>query len=239
MKPKKPLPESLPRKKVARSKVASPARKGRPRLDEMGDKRAAIIGSTRALMKTTKPASITRDAVARHAGVDPALIRYYFGDRAALFREVIWETTNELHAKLISVEDSPSSVIDRLQARLLVWFEVFVSNPHYSELVVENVFYGDKREASEMLKVFVQRALPDVEKLVAEGIAKGEIKPVEPRFVYLTLIALAEYYATAAPLVAELFGSRDAVAKQAPAYCRYAADMMIEGLRARPSPKRS
>src|SRR4051812_40195136 len=94
MKPKKPLPEPLPRKKVSRSKVASPPRKGRPRLDEMDDKRAAIIRSTRALMKTIKPASITRDAVARHAGVDPALIRYYFGDRAALFREVIWETTN-------------------------------------------------------------------------------------------------------------------------------------------------
>lgn len=95
------------------------------------------------------------------------------------------------------------------------------------------MFYGGKPEANEMLKVFVQRALPDVQKLVADGVALGEIRSVEPRFVYLTLIALAEYYATGAPLVAELFGSKDAVAKQAAAYCRYAADMMIEGLRAR------
>jgi AcrR family transcriptional regulator len=208
-------------------------RQGRPRLQDIDDKRSAIISATRELMKTQKPANITREAVARTAGVDPALIRYYFGDKGALFREVVWQTTDELHRKLAAVQEAPGTTIERLRARLHVWLDVFVSNPHYSELVVENVFYGGLPESEEMLKTFVQRAFPDVERLVSEGVASGEIRAVEPRFVYLTLIGLAEYYATAAPLIAELFGTPDAPREQAQAYGRYAADLMIDGLRQR------
>lgn len=217
---------------AGRPRSPDPARKGRPRLED-ADKRAAIIRAARQLLKSRKPTNITRDAIARTAGVDPALIRYYFGDRGALFREVVWQTTDELHAKLSALSGMQGGAIERLRARFKVWLDVFASNPHYSELVVENVFYGDEDESREMLKTFVRRALPDLEKLVADGVAAGEIRDVEPRFIYLTLIGLAEYYATAAPLVAELFGSRGAAARNLGAYGDYAADLLIDGLRRR------
>lgn len=226
-----PTQKSNSPRPAGRPRAPSPGRKGRPRADD--DKRLLIIRAARQLLKLHKPANITRDAIARTAGVDPALIRYYFGDRSALLREVVWQTTDELHAKLEALSEVPGGAIDRLRARLKVWLEVFASNPHYSELVVENVFYGDQDEGRHMLKTFVRRALPDLEKLVAEGVAAGEIRNVEPRFVYLTLIALAEYYATAAPLVAELFGSRTAVTRNLDAYGDYAADLLIDGLRRR------
>lgn len=233
MRPKKPTLESLAKVPDIRSNRPRQQRKGRPRIEEKDDKRSLIIRATRTLLRQHKPANITRKSIAATAGVDPALVSYYFGDQAALFREVVWQITGELHEKLTVVRNTPSTAIDGLRARLKIWFEVFVSNPHYGELVVENVYYGDKQEASEMLKIFVQRALPDLEKLVSDGIDNGEIRAVEPRFVYVTLIALAEHYATAGPLVAELFGSKDAGAKQADAYCDYAAEMMIDGLRFR------
>src|SRR5207344_1388818 len=97
------------------------------------------------------------------------------------------------------------------------------------ELVVDRVFHGEGPQAREMLARFVERAFPGIEKLVKAGIREGQIRKVEPRFVYLSMVALCEFYATASPLVGELFpqGGR----KVDDAYARYAADLLVEGLR--------
>ena len=66
----------------------------------------AASDATRSLMspatcsKTTQPALITRALVAREVGVDPSLIRYYFGNRAALLAAAAARLT-ELYGEMI------------------------------------------------------------------------------------------------------------------------------------------
>jgi hypothetical protein len=45
-------------------------------------------------MKTTPPAQITRLDIARAAGVDPALIRYYFGNKSALVVAAVYQASS-------------------------------------------------------------------------------------------------------------------------------------------------
>ena len=74
----------------------SPRRtQGRPLIEvEVG--RQALIDAASALLRTTPPARITRAAIARFAGVDPGLIRYYFGDRDGLFAEGVHRRTHHV-----------------------------------------------------------------------------------------------------------------------------------------------
>jgi hypothetical protein len=56
---------------------------------------------------------------------------------------------------------------------------------------------------------------------------------VEPRFVYLAMVGLCEFFATASPLVEELFGRRRGAASLGRDYARFAADLLVDGLRRR------
>ena len=205
---------------------------GRPPRADAEATRARLVAATRALLHKTKPAKITRDDIAREAGVDPALVRYYFGNKSALFGEVIRVVSEELQARRAALPaDGP--VIERLSAYLQVWLDVFTENPHFHELVVEQVFNAEEAEAPQRLRKFVERAYPELESLVREGVANGELRDAEPRFVYLSIVALTEFFATASPLVAALFGRRGAAAKLRADYGKFAASLLIDGMRRR------
>ena len=205
---------------------------GRPPKAGAESTKARLIAATRALLHVSKPAKITRFDIAREAGVDPALVRYYFGNKSELFNEVIRAVTADLAQKRDAVPKS-GPVIERLRAYLAVWLEVFTDNPHFHDLVVEQVFYADEGGSPQRLKKFVERAYPELQRLVAEGVASGELRESEPRFVYLAIIALTEFFATASPLVEALFGKRGAAGELRADYGVFAADMLIDGLRRR------
>ncbi len=224
---------ALPRQ-VARASATAVGRRGqgRPPRADSEFTRARLIAATRALLHKNKPAKITRFDIARAAGVDPALVRYYFGNKAAVFSEVIRVVSEELKLRRAALP-ATGTVIERLQAYLQVWLEVFTDNPHFHELVVEQVFYADETGAPQRLRKFIERAYPELEALVREGIANGELRTADPRFVYLSIVALTEFFATASPLVDALFGKRGAAARQRAEYGRFAAGLLIDGLRQR------
>jgi AcrR family transcriptional regulator len=229
----KSTPSPRRRARAGRAADATARRgQGRPPRADADATRARLIAATRTLMHQTKPAKITRFDIALEAGVDPALVRYYFGNKAAVFNEVIRVVSEELKTRRAALP-ATGPVIVRLQAYLQVWLEVFTDNPHFHELVVEQVFYADEGGAPLRLKKFIERAYPELEALVAEGIASGELRAAEPRFVYLAIVALTEFFATASPLVDALFGKRGAAAKKRADYGVFAAGLLIDGLRKR------
>ena len=64
---------------------------GRPNSADAGDAKDAILQAARRLLQDDLPAQVTNSMIAREAGADPALIRYYFGSRSALLLAVIGE----------------------------------------------------------------------------------------------------------------------------------------------------
>jgi len=74
-------------------------RQGRPHKDAPTVGREALIAATRNLTKTIPAGRITRLDIARAAGVDPALIRYYFGDKSKLLVAAVLQAGAELRER--------------------------------------------------------------------------------------------------------------------------------------------
>ena len=64
---------------------------GRPVSGENDVGRERLLAATEKLLRTMPPARVTIARIAQEAGVDPALVRYYFGNRAALLVAVVDE----------------------------------------------------------------------------------------------------------------------------------------------------
>ena len=62
--------------------------KGRPTASASGVGREALVSAARSLLQELPPAQVTSTAVAKRANADPALVRYYFGNRENLLFEV-------------------------------------------------------------------------------------------------------------------------------------------------------
>src|ERR1700754_2348538 len=77
------------RRTSAASRNQTPTTRGRPRLhDENADRRDVILDAAEALFCVHGFHGVTVRQVATEAGVDPALLNYYFGSKRGLFDAV-------------------------------------------------------------------------------------------------------------------------------------------------------
>src|SRR5688572_17248082 len=110
-------------KAPAKTKAAKPPAvtkrrgKGRPHASGATVGRDAVVAVTREMLKTTPPSRMSRNDVARAAGIDPALIRYYFGDQNTLLTEVLLQITSEAHQRRELARRGVEASSDRTSTR--------------------------------------------------------------------------------------------------------------------------
>ena len=81
-------------KKTSNDRVAR--RQGRPHSAAAKVGRGALVSTTREMLRTVSPSRITLTEIASYAGVDRALIRYYFGNKEHLLIAATMEIWDEL-----------------------------------------------------------------------------------------------------------------------------------------------
>src|SRR6516162_2302080 len=125
----------------------SPARRtkrkqGRPQKDMPAVGRETLIAATRKLMKAMPPAQITRLDIAHAAGVDPALIRYYFGDKSKLIVAAVLDAGAELRERQERAFAEETSVRERIRRRIFVLLEMLYQDPSLHHLIIERIIHS-------------------------------------------------------------------------------------------------
>lgn len=95
--------------------LARPRRRGRPRGADSGDTKARIVAAAAAEFAEHGYEATSIRAVARRAGVDPALVHHYFDDKAALVSAVVEVPLRPDHI----LRDALGGPVDELGERLL------------------------------------------------------------------------------------------------------------------------
>jgi AcrR family transcriptional regulator len=204
-------------------------KQGRPQKDMPAIGRATLISATRQLMKMTPPAQITRLAIARAAGVDPALIRYYFGDRSALLVAAALQAGAELHDRQLSTSAQAVSVTDKIRRRIAVLLETLYEDPSLHHLIIERIIHSKSKQARQLRQDMVYGTCKELASIIEQGVASGELRRVDPRHLFLAMIGACSFPMAERALFAELMGA-EPTRKQLDAYTEFVADLFLNGL---------
>jgi AcrR family transcriptional regulator len=206
---------------------------GRPVNPKDAVGRDGLIQATISLLSRRPPAKITLQEIAGYARVDPKLIRYYFGDKNALFAAAVTEMLGGLQAaaEIQLKSEGPSG--ERIRNRVRALVRTLFANPHLHPLIMEQIMHGDREAGRQALKFMAAHGYAVTRKFIEDGIREGEMRKVDPRFLHVAIVGLCEFFVTARPLVEELFG-RPMTPEMAEAYADFVADLLFRGL-ARPA----
>lgn len=162
---------------------------GRPpgRGRELG--RDHLIESTRGAMRARPKLDIQRREIAQHAGVTPALVSYYFPDKALLLEAAAQPIVEDYAADVKQILRSRAEPTAKLK-RLIVLFLTFNREQgfildHYLE-----VSRAKRRDANVALLAAVEREL---HAFCAELIELGIVKGDDPRFLPAALWGLCRH----------------------------------------------
>jgi TetR/AcrR family transcriptional regulator len=183
---------------------------GRPRGDE-GDLRARLLDAATALYARMGIAATSLRAIATEAGVTPAMLHYYFGDKEkvteALVEERLLPAMAPVRAGLEQAGDEPAALAEAFARGIGA---LVAAHPWLPPLWVREVLC----EGGALREVLFHRALPNLPRLLAQRFAAaqaaGRLDPaLDPRLLVVSLVGLTLFPAAGAPIWRAAFDADD------------------------------
>lgn len=212
---------------AATAKTASKRPPGRPKDDA---RRLAIINETLRLLQSTPPSDLSRLDIARAAGVDPALIRYYFGDKNKLLGEVVEVIAREIVAGGHAALTGAGTPRERVRRFVRSSHAVHMRHPHYHQLILHQITHGRKAAIRKMRTEMSRTLVEDLLGVLRAGEESGELRVVDPGLLGIAVIGMCEYFSSSWGPVTALLGERGAGERSAAVYGSFIEDFALRAL---------
>lgn len=212
------------------SEPAKPRKRGRP--GSSGDQnvgREGLVAATRRLLMVLPPSKVTTAAIAREAGVDPALIRYHFDDRQHLLLAVVEAMLADTRPTAPKLDAKPA---ERLAGRARAAMQLARSAHSMQRLMVEELASAKSPEIRARISAMNAGAISNFAGLFAQE-NPDPLVDADPLFVFMALIGLAEIFVTAEPLIRPLVPAGTDFSELTDRYTDFMVKLVLDGLRPR------
>src|ERR1700720_2064141 len=144
--------------------------RGRPKGASAGNVRERLLQAARELFLRYGYRGVSSRQIGAAAGVNFAMIRYYFGGKPGLYREMLQGVLQPARSTLeeMSAAHSPPSLADVLENMTRSW----AANPWVAGFVVREVLAPDGPMRAMFLREFPERLTP-----IVEWLLEGEKAP--------------------------------------------------------------
>jgi AcrR family transcriptional regulator len=200
--------------------------KGRPTASASGVGRESLIAAARALLQELPPAQVTSTAVARRAGADPALVRYYFGNRENL----LFEVAKQIGAEANRPPPDEGDPVELLADMIHNTFRFTHSAKYMQRLMIEELDSASSAEVRGKMREWNRQPLANYARL-QELDNDGTLLPFDPLFMHLAVVGISDFFATGAPLIELVVPPGADMAKLRHDYEAFVVDLITRGLR--------
>jgi len=170
--------------------------------------RDVILDAAERLFAARGFARTTIKQIGREAGVNSALLYYYFADKDQLYRDVLQRFVSRLVARTMTGSAGDGDPAARLRAFVAAQADALAANPHFPRLLVRELIDFDAAHAVEQIQLLAATSFRRLCGLIEEGQRGGVFRrDVDPRFAAISTIAQVAYFFVARPAVRILLGA--------------------------------
>jgi TetR/AcrR family transcriptional regulator len=179
----------------------TPARTNAERADQA---RNRILEAATREFSANGLAGARTERIAEAAGVNKALLYYYFRSKESLYAAALEAVAARMAATNMSVLTQPCSPGERLLRTALNHFDRIYSQPVFQTLLQQEMIRLRKGETNALSPLVEKLFKPMGEKMLAvaeEGIRSGELISVEPSQVMYAVFGPNVFYFLSAPMM--------------------------------------
>ena len=194
-----------------------------------------ILDAAEQLFAARGFARTTIKDIGSAAGLNSALLYYYFADKEELYREVLRRFVSRLVARTMGELTAEGSPDTRLRAVLRAQAELLIENPQFPRLMVRELAESEGAHAVEQFHLLASTTFRRLCELIEDGQRAGLFrKNVDPRFAAISTIAQVVYFFVARPAIRVLLkaGPEGPSPKVVRDFARHAADFALAALAA-------
>ncbi|MEX2182486.1 MAG: TetR/AcrR family transcriptional regulator [Gemmatimonadaceae bacterium] len=196
------------------------------------DTKVAILDAAEARFAAQGFVPTTIKQIAGDAGVNSALLYYYFADKEALYGEVVTRLITRMAGAMSSVlasADGPAAAIERFATQ---HNEMLERLPHLRKIVGRELIDHDAAHAQDAIRHLAATTFARLRAAIGAGQQAGIFRDdLDPRFVAISLVAQTTYFEIARPAVELLIADGKPIsADVGAAFARHAAAFTLAAL---------
>jgi len=203
----------------------SPKRRGRMPLQR--DTRAAILAAAAREFGKNGQEGARTQAIAKSAGVNIALLFYYFKNKKQIYNAVLGEVFQRWTEAVTPAMTEPESAQKALLAYASATFDFISQDPARARFVQLEFLRGPGAELRALVKQYLLPFHQQFVRVIQAGVENGELLPVDPQQLTTTIKGLVISHFNNSSVI-EMLTGQDPLAPAALARQRRSVLEMIE-----------
>lgn len=172
--------------------------------------RAAILAAAERVFARAGLAGARTDLIAAQAGVNKALLYYYFQSKERLYHAVLEDHFEQFNHQALQVLGEPGLAREVLLRYVNLHFD-FMSARHRHAPLFQQFMCAGGRFSEDLVRKYFEPRGRAVAMLLERGMRDGEFRRVDPFHTAISIVALIVFYFSAAPVL-QMLGHADAYA---------------------------
>lgn len=165
-----------------------------------------ILAAAKKIFVIKGMAGARMQDIADEAGINKALLHYYFHSKEKLFEKIFIEAAQKLFPKINEIFSSDTPLFEKIEQFCHEYIAVVMDNPYLPLFVLNEInqdpeyFFG---------KIWKGAAKPNPEKFLAQierEVKKGTIKRISPMHLLINLISMTIFPFVAKPMIQRNLG---------------------------------
>lgn len=190
--------------RVART-AAAVRRAGRPPSSAETQVRESLLNAARSLFLRYGFRAVSSRQVAAAAGVNPAMIHYYFEGKEGLYRAMLETAIAPVVMRLQAMLGNPQSA--DVEGLVRTYMNTLAANPWIPGLIVREVLTPDGSFRQAFVRDFAGRFAPMLRNIIGREVEGGRLRAdLDPSLTVVSMLGLALFPFISLPVTTRVLG---------------------------------
>ena len=201
---------------------------------EKSGARDQLLAAASAAMSERDTIDVSLQEIAQRAGLNAGLVRYYFGGKEGLLMALARRDAEAVLRRLDALMASDMSPLEKLARHVRGAVDTFFVYPYLDRLLAALMRDADSRSAREIAEFFTRPILEAERRILADGLACGQMRAVEPMLFYFLAVGTASHLFAGRAELCWAFGVEGIDEALRRRYSDFVVDILLRGIRAEP-----
>jgi AcrR family transcriptional regulator len=180
-------------------------RVGRPPGTAETQVREALLNSARSLFLRYGFRAVSSRQVAAAAGVNPAMIHYYFEGKEGLYRAMLESAIAPVITRLQAMLGNPQGA--DVEGLVRTYMHTLAANPWIPGLIVREVLTPDGSFRQAFVRDFAGRFAPMLRNVIGRAVEAGKLRSdLDPSLAVVSMLGLALFPFISLPVTTRVLG---------------------------------
>ncbi|MDZ7588075.1 MAG: TetR family transcriptional regulator [Parasphingorhabdus sp.] len=192
--------------------------------------RDKLIETASTVMRENDTIDLSFSELSYRSGLNSALVKYYFGNKNGLMLALLERDMTHIVDSVRALLAKDIAPDEKLRRHIGAAVDTYHAYPYLNRLLMRMVRDAPPNEAQRIAEEYLTPLATAYAQLIADGVAKGLFRDVDPQMFYFSVTGASDRFFTARFVLQHCYGQDNFTEAMRDRYREHTIDLIMAGI---------